>query len=317
VAKAIYQTKKLTVGKFGLGQRADRTGTAKEEVTDGDTISVRSAGNFSIRLLGVDAPESKFMLPNQKSFTSLNNIKWEEFLTNIPFNQFSKPITFELREYLKLKIKPGVALNHYTNAKLAERAFEQEIAEDMKILLQNEDTFEFFLAFANEIMDSYGRLLCFLNRFQENEITPTKRPLSYNERLLKLGKVLPYFIWPNINPFRTKQSIVNAVLRPNTANEVALSDYSLRTAREWVKTSREAGKGIYSEENNLMLAPFEIRYLAKLEPPSRWVIDLSKNEDIIYRPQSYFKIPNMEDRLFIPEEYVPLFLVKGWKIETI
>jgi hypothetical protein len=33
------------------------------------------------------------------------------------------------------------------------------------------------------------------------------------------------------------------------------------------------------------------------------------------RPQSYFKIPNPEDRLFVPPEFVPLFAAKGWRFE--
>jgi len=45
------------------------------------------------------------------------------------------------------------------------------------------------------------------------------------------------------------------------------------------------------------------------------VIDLSKDDTVILRPQSYFKIPNAEDRLFIPGEFVPLFAAKGWRLE--
>jgi hypothetical protein len=51
-------------------------------------------------------------------------------------------------------------------------------------------------------------------------------------------------------------------------------------------------------------------------PPERWVIDLSKNEDLIYKPDSYYKIPNAEDRLYIPEEYVALWVEAGWRRET-
>jgi hypothetical protein len=43
------------------------------------------------------------------------------------------------------------------------------------------------------------------------------------------------------------------------------------------------------------------------------VIDLSKNDDVLIKPQEYYTIPNVEDRLFIPEEYVPLFVEAGWK----
>jgi len=33
------------------------------------------------------------------------------------------------------------------------------------------------------------------------------------------------------------------------------------------------------------------------------------------RPQSYFKIPFPEDRLFVPPEFVPLFAARGWRLE--
>jgi len=43
------------------------------------------------------------------------------------------------------------------------------------------------------------------------------------------------------------------------------------------------------------------------------VIDLGRNDDSLVPPQEYYAVQNPEDRLFIPEEYVPLFVEKGWK----
>ena len=61
--------------------------------------------------------------------------------------------------------------------------------------------FRFFLVFAGEVMDRYGRLLGYLQPDQPN--TPAGQRLgSYNERLVKAGWVGPYFIWPNSNPWR-------------------------------------------------------------------------------------------------------------------
>ena len=60
---------------------------------------------------------------------------------------------------------------------------------------------------------------------------------------------------------------------------------------------------------------FEARYLGRQEVPTRAVIDISKNDDVLLRPQSYFKIPHAEDRLFVPAEFVPLFAAKGWRLE--
>jgi hypothetical protein len=47
-------------------------------------------------------------------------------------------------------------------------------------------------------------------------------------------------------------------------------------------------------------------------PPDRWVIDLSKEEDVLL-PQHYHAIPFPENRLFVPAEFVPLFLEHGWR----
>jgi hypothetical protein len=44
--------------------------------------------------------------------------------------------------------------------------------------------------------------------------------------------------------------------------------------------------------------------------------DLSKNDDVICRPDSYYKIPNAEDRLYVPEEFVPLYVEAGWRREA-
>jgi hypothetical protein len=59
--------------------------------------------------------------------------------------------------------------------------------------------------------------------------------------------------------------------------------------------------------------PFELRFLARRSPPDRWVIDLSADDDRLHPPQSYIAIPNAEDRLFLPAEYVPLFVENGWR----
>ena len=59
--------------------------------------------------------------------------------------------------------------------------------------------------------------------------------------------------------------------------------------------------------------PFEIRYLGRGGVPSRWVIDLSKIDNILIHPENYWTVSNPEDRLFIPVEYVPLFVESGWQ----
>jgi hypothetical protein len=162
-------------------------------------------------------------------------------------------------------------------------------------------------------MDRYGRLLGFINRYQPDPLSPEERPPSYNERLLRAGRVAPYFIWPNINPFRRQGSPVQAVIPPGEANQMAEEDETLRQARRWVRTARQEKRGIFDGSDPLRLLPFEVRFLARRRPPDRWVIDLGKDDKVLIKPQKYYAVSNIEDRLFIPEEYVPLFVEKGWK----
>jgi len=315
--KAITQKGVLTVGYVGLGIRGNATvGSILQEVHDGDTITVRALGNLSVRFLGVDAPEISLTLPNEIVFTSIGNEKWEKFLEN-PFASnlppFTPPLTKDLAFHLQSKLKNRTAINHFYHAQKAEDTLEEELKKDLHALHQSEKEFTLFLAFAHEVMDRYGRLLCFINRNQVSKEDPEPRPLTYNERLLRLGKVMPYFIWPNINPFRKQKNIVDAVPQPGTANTIVNKEGTLGRAREWVQHARQRQIGIYDETNPLQIEPFEVRFLARRRPPDRWVIDLSKNDNILIQPQRYYRVSHSEDRLFIPPEYVPLFLEAGWQ----
>ena len=311
MTKAIEQLSSgLIVGHAGLGFRDGVTGSVRQQVHDGDTINVRAVGNFGVRFLGVDAPEISFKLPGEGGFTGLSNMKLEKYLSD-PFKHWPREtrLNQDLIKYLKAKIKPGVALNQHRQATQAEDELEKEVSKDLEDLGQTAMEFQFFLAFAYEVMDRYGRLLCFINRYQSEG----ERPLSYNERLLQAGVVNPYFIWPNINPFREKKPLVNAVIEPRKAKEEAQRDPLLRKAREGIRRARREGRGIFNPKDPLQLEPFEVRFLADQRRPTRWVIDLSKNDDVLIKPQKYYTIRNQEDRLFVPEEYVALFVEKGWK----
>jgi hypothetical protein len=165
-------------------------------------------------------------------------------------------------------------------------------------------------------MDAYGRLLCYINRDQPDADDPEPRPRSYNERLLALGHVSPYFIWPNLDPYMQPGRLVDAVPVPNTdapAGVTADERASFDAARESVRQARLAGLGVFSQANLLRVFPFELRFLSRRRPPDRWVIDLSAGDDLLRDPQSYHLIPNVEDRLFVPEEYAALFVAKGWQ----
>jgi endonuclease YncB( thermonuclease family) len=285
-------------------------------VHDGDTINVRALGGLGVRFLGVDAPEISFTLPGSSRFVGLGESEWADFLDD-PFAAalppFQPALGDDLVRFLRGRTGPGTAANHYRLAKLAEHALEAEVTADMSELGATGATFAFFLAFAHEVIDRYGRFLCFINRDDPS----AERPLSYNERLLRAGRVTPYIIWPNTNPFRRAPSLREAVVDPGHALDRADSDPRLRQAREWTRAARQNGVGVFDPADPLRILPFEVRFLARRTPPDRWVVDLSATEDVLHHPQRYFEVPNPEDRLFVPDEYVPLFVERGWRLQPI
>jgi hypothetical protein len=286
-----------------------------EAIPDGDTAGIHLQGSVSVRFLGVDSPEKKFDLAIAQGGNDLDSTQWESYLTN-PFDPQYPP--FELDEdlvtHLCTRIGPGAGVNHRFHADNAHTALIDMVQSDMAELGQDENTFNYFVAFSFEIFDSNGRFLAFINRNQPDENHPSLRPLPYNERILEKGAALPYFIWPNIDPFRNV-SLLDAVISPGMANKVAEATPALRRAREFVRRARLNGDGVFNPVNPLRFEAFEIRYLGRREAPSRAVIDLSRDDNVILRPQSYFRIPNPEDRLFIPAPFIPLFVSRGWRLE--
>jgi len=316
---SIHQAKSgRTVGLVGLGLRGAGQGTPAQQVHDGDTIVVRAIGNFGVRFLAIDAPEISFQLPGGTQFIDIKDQRWETFLTD-PFAPtlppFAPPLYKHLIADLKTRAGAGAATNHAKHADVAKAALLKEVIADRDELAKTNDTFQLFLSFAHDIVDRYGRLLCYINRDQVNPMTPAPRPGTYNERLLKLGLVSPYFIWPNIDPFRTQDALTKAVLKPRTANHVATTEPALASARASVAAARQGTIGLFEAAGPLRLQPFEVRFLARRQPPDRWVIDLGKSDDVLIRPQNYYRISNLEDRLYIPPEFVSLFVESGWKRE--
>lgn len=317
MANAIEQLPSgLTIGHAQLGMHGRQQGTINQQVHDGDTVVSLLDGNTGIRFLGVDAPEVSFTLPGHDGFIRLSNPAWETFLTD-PFvpalPAFAPPLSAELRAFLTTNVGPGAAANHARLGTAATTALRDLVRADVAALGQTEATFRFFCAFAHEVMDGFGRLLCFLNRQQPSATDPAPRPRSYNERLLEAGWVTPYFIWPNIDPFRRHGSLLDAVPAPGTANTIAEQPGALQVARRFVRDARDQHLGLFEQADPLRLLPFELRFLARRSPPERWVIDLGRNDDTLLAPQAYFQVANPEDRLFVPAVYVPLFVERGWR----
>jgi endonuclease YncB( thermonuclease family) len=320
MAKAIEQFGSgLTVGHVMLRSQQAKDPVVKD-VHDGDTVEVLADGDFGVRLLGVDAPEVSTPLPGKKAFVPLDrpsDTRWEDALAAVrapgaePLGPGGDP---GLVAHLQGVAVAGEAANHGRLADGARDAFAAMVAEDIAKLGVTPAAFRFFMAFAGDVMDRYGRLLGYIQPDQPN--TPVAQRFgSYNERLLAEGWVSPYFIWPNTNPWRALPSIVDAVPAPGTAAATAAADSSLDRARTTVATARAAGIGIYEAANPLRLLPFELRILSRVAAPDRWLVDLSApaGTDTLIAPQDYHTVPLPEDRLFIPAEYVPLWREKGWR----
>ena len=289
--------------------------TLHDSIHDGDTVGTHVQGSASVRFLGIDSPEVAIDLAVANGGNDLNSPEWENYLTD-PFAPQFGPFKLDddLVAYLGTRTGPGAGVNHRFHADNAQTTLVDLVQSDMDALGQNVDTFRYFLAFSFEVFDSNGRFLAFINRNQPDPNLPSPRPLPYNERMLQQGAALPYFIWPNIDPFRDV-SLLDAIISPGMANKVAEATPALRRAREFVRQARLNGDGVFDPANPLRFEAFEIRYLGRREPPSRAVIDLSRDDDVILRPQSYFRIPFPEDRLFIPPAFIPLFVSRGWRLE--
>jgi endonuclease YncB( thermonuclease family) len=311
MAMAIDQTQGgLTYGTFGLGLHGLAPGSVAQQVHDGDTVNVRAIGNFAIRFLGIDTPEVSFTLPGSNQFRSISDPAWETFLTD-PFSVVLPPLNLDaaLRDNLQARLGPGAATNHAEQAGVAHRALEQEIQNDMITRGLTKEDVQFFAAFTREIVDRYGRLLAWLNISDQS----ATRPLDYNSRILKKGLATPYFIWPNVDPWRSKGSLIQAVKPPVQFRQEANAAGKLREVRNAVAQARANGDGIFASNSPLRIHAFELRFLAQRRAPDRWVIDLGANDATLLKPQNYHLVARVEDRLFIPEDYVTLFEQAGWQ----
>ena len=180
IARAIEELGRLRVGYAELGMHGDRQGSVKQQVHDGDTITVKAAGrepedeigNLAVRFLGVDAPEVSLPLPGQDEFVGIGDDRWKEYLKD-PFREsFDPPLDGDLIEHLRDRVGPNAATNHARHAEEGHRALENLILKDLDELGQESADFRFFFVFAYEVMDGHARLLCYVNRFQPNENDP-------------------------------------------------------------------------------------------------------------------------------------------------
>lgn len=294
--------------------------TVKGSVVDGDTIKIDSGEPVSTRMLGIDAPETKSPLPGTElPFVATDNKDWKRILRDgfraPELKAFKAELSDGLIKHFQKAFAADCAANHRAHANAAHRRLEELVEADIAQLHSTPELFQVYLAFSNEIKDRYGRLLCFIHPYQRNKPAGGARVPSYNERLLKEGFVLPYFIWPNVEPFRSKGGKLQAIPAPGKLRPILAPSGDLTKARTLVKKARKAGLGVYAKGNPLRLQAFELRMLTRLTPPERFVLDLSDpHAKRLIVPQEYYRVPFAEDRLFINVEDLPRWIAKGWKL---
>lgn len=193
--KAIQVNGVFKTGQFKLGWWGAKPGSTKQDTHDGDTVSLSTPLNFSSRFLGIDAPEVSFTIRTKSTFVGIGNQKWKDFWTSGTWKTggFDPGLIAHLQTRIGSGV--GVAENHETLARIAEDELETMIDADWSASDSAVD-FNFFLAFGHEVLDGYGRMLCYMNADRDNFTAPAAaHELSYNERLLETGAVVPYFIF--------------------------------------------------------------------------------------------------------------------------
>jgi endonuclease YncB( thermonuclease family) len=323
MGKAIFNPNGFSRGFAKLPPYGNGTASVREAVHDGDTVTVAAAGDFSIRFLGIDTPEMTFQFPRigdpndgiWRSVADFKDYLKNPFSSNYPSSQqFKSSLGYGLLSYLQPKLTSQTASNHRNHADKAHRELEHLIQLDKDERDNQGEPFRFFMAFAYEIMDGNGRFLCFLDR--ENKPHELEGRLTYNERMLESGYATPYFIWPNVNPFRRKRSLIGAVPPPAQFQNWVSNDQRLSQARQFVRNARNARIGIFDASDPLVLLPFELRFLARREMPTRYIMNLSAANPVLLKPTEYHQIANIEDRLFIDKHFVPLFEQKGYTVHS-
>lgn len=311
---------RLKMGQAKLGWHGAGFGSIKQNVHDGDTVNVSFFKNLGVRFLGMDTPEISFQLPGDDAFVGLAKPDWTEFFASGQWRE-GLNVGPELMAHLEQCIGDGsrVAPNHAHYAEEAQRSLETLMQAHLDLSGKPKEEFLFFMAFAHEFLDVYGRLLCYLYANEENFSQKTDREeakkWSYNERQLANGGALPYFIWPNVQPFLSVNAFAEDSVRPDRFWKKVNTSKRLQEGRRLVSQARAAGLGVHSPQNPLILRAFELRFISRKKGPDRFVINLADpGNHRLLSPEMYFQVPQDEDRLYVPKEYAPIFQMYGWTV---
>jgi hypothetical protein len=108
----------------------------------------------------------------------------------------------DLHAYLVDHTGPGTATNHAKHAAAEDRLEELVSADVVNFAAGDNAELVFFLRYAKDVIDRYGRLLADLTVNVDKDNLAAAPKLSYDERMLEEGTAAPYFIWNNLDPFK-------------------------------------------------------------------------------------------------------------------
>src|SRR6476620_3338686 len=114
-----------------------------------------------------------------------------------------------MHAYLVDHTGPGTATNHAKHAAAAEDKLEALVSADVVNFAAGENAeLVFFLRYAKDVIDRYGRLLAYLTVNVDKDNLAAAPKLSYDERMLEERMAAPYFIWPNLDPFKKQPTLL-------------------------------------------------------------------------------------------------------------
>jgi hypothetical protein len=265
----------------------------------------------SLRLAGIDAPFEAWRNADGANLI-LDETLWTADSPD-SLRARASSVPEPLHGFLLNRIAAGDQASWRRGMQMFAAQLKSEFEQDRRALGRT-GSLEVFVTPANGLS---GVPLAFVNRWQPEALEPAARPSSYNQRLLRFGAALPYFVWPHLEPFWSKartDGLLAAVIPPGQARLMADRSRVLRTVLADVHAARLEGRGVHGQ--GMGLAPFELRLLLERRIPTDWLIDLDGTDDTLIAPQEYFRIPKPENRLFIPEQHRGLFIAAGWRVKT-
>ena len=198
---------------------------------DGDTIGVHVAGSGSIRFLGIDTPEKSFELPIPGGAQGVSIPRGGILTLTDPFLPQFRPLPLHapLADHLRTTHRPRGWRGPSSPRRQRQASAAPLVESDMTTLGQDLDTFGYFLALLIRGIRRLRTLPGFHQPEPARRQQPRPAPPSYNQRMLEAGAALPYFIWPNVDPFR-EASLLEAVIEPGTASTLPRSTQELQQA---------------------------------------------------------------------------------------